>query len=106
MIKADQTGGEVMRMRLKLLSMCLVFSASVSAESIRCGRALVKVGDSSNQLLKKCGEPDSKFSGKTTIRDHGRESSVSVSNWVYRQSGKKDKTVSVYAGAVLNIDSD
>jgi len=84
----------------------LGLSASVQADSIRCGGALVKVGDSSKQLLKKCGKPASKFSSKATVRERGHQRQASVSNWVYRRAGKKDRIVSVYAGAVLEIGTD
>lgn len=94
-----------------LMEVCLLLavfglSASVQADSIRCRGALVKVGDSSNQLLKKCGEPASKYSSKASIREQGRQRQASVSNWVYRRSGKKDRVVSVYAGSVVKIGSD
>lgn len=95
-----------MKRQLIVALILLVVSASVHADSIRCRGALVKVGDSSNQLLKKCGDPASKFSSKVTIRENGRERQASVSNWVYRRSGKKDRVVSVQAGAVLKISSD
>lgn len=102
-------GGRRMRNRLTaiLLFMGLyMLSAGIQAGSIRCGGALVKTGDSSNQLLKKCGKPDSKFSSKATISEQGRQRQASVSNWVYRRAGKKDRVVSVYAGEVVMIGSD
>jgi len=95
-----------MTRQLAAILILMAVSASVQAGSIRCGGALVKVGDSSNQLLKKCGNPASKFSSKVTLREHGRERQASVSNWVYERSGKKDRVVSVQAGAVLKISSD
>ena len=91
-------------------SVCLLLAilmvGNVVADSFRCGRSLVKVGDSTNVLLKKCGGPLRKFSSKQTLNDHGRQTRVSVSNLVYERSGKKDIVVSIHNGAVLKIQSD
>ena len=84
----------------------LLMSGNVTADSFRCGRSLVKVGDSTNLLLKKCGSPLRKYSSKQTVNTHGRQARVSVSNLVYERSGKKDMVVSIHNGAVLKIQSD
>lgn len=89
--------------RILLFAMIILFSSSVSADSIRCGRKLVKTGDSSNTLIKKCGKPVRKFSSKEKINDGGSRSNTSVSNWVYTRGGKKDMIVSVRSGAVIKI---
>lgn len=82
------------------------FCTNLYADSIRCGRAVVKVGDSTNILLKKCGKPSNKFSSRVAINDNGQQRQSSVSNWVYRRSGQKDRVVSVYAGKVMKIGLD
>lgn len=82
------------------------FSTSIYADSIRCGRAVVKVGDSTNMLVKKCGRPSDKFSSRIQVSDNGRQRQTSVSNWVYRRAGQKDRVVSIYAGAVIKIGLD
>lgn len=92
--------------KLLLCAAFLLFSTSVSAASFRCGRALVKVGESSNALIKKCGSPLRKFSSKETINHHGHQSLVGVSNWVYERRGKKDMIVSVSGGTVKKIQVD
>jgi hypothetical protein len=84
----------------------LLMTGNVASDSFRCKRSLVKVGDSTNVLLKKCGDPLRKFSGKQTVNDQGRQTRVSVSNLVYERSGKKDIVVSIHNGAVLKIQSD
>jgi hypothetical protein len=77
-----------------------------NADSFRCGRVLVKAGESSNALIKKCGKPDRRYSSKESVRDSGRRSQVSVSNWVYKRHGKKDMIVSVRNGSVVKIQRD
>lgn len=82
-----------------ILSLC----GDVLAGSIRCGRKLVKPGDSGNTLIKKCGNPARKYNSQVSVSDQGRLSHVSVSNWVYKRHGKKDMIVSVRSGAVVKI---
>ena len=81
-------------------------SASVFADAIRCGRLLVKVGESNNVLIKKCGQPVRKYSGKESVYERGRSSVVGVSNWVYERNGKKDMIISVRSGTVVKIQVD
>jgi len=80
-----------------------LLSSSISADSIRCGRKVVKTGDSSNTLIKKCGKPVRKFSSKERINNGGNRSNTMVSNWVYTRGGKRDMVVSVRSGAVIKI---
>ena len=89
--------------KLLLFAIFILLSGSVVADSIRCGRKIVKTGDSSNTLIKKCGKPLSKFSSKEKINDGGNRSNTSVSNWVYTRGGNKDVIVSVRGGAVVKI---
>ncbi len=91
------------------LCLCVLFvflSNTAVATSFRCGRTLVKVGESSNALMKKCGSPLRKYSSRETINDHGRQQQVGVSNWVYERGRKKDMIVSLYGGAVVKIQVD
>jgi hypothetical protein len=92
--------------KLLLLIIFVSFSISASANSFRCGRTLVKVDESTNALIKKCGKPVRKYSSKETINDHGRQKSIGVSNWVYERRGKKDMIVSIYSGTVVKIQVD
>lgn len=86
--------------------LCLLVSGSVWAESFRCGRTLVKTGESSNALIKKCGNPSRKFGSKVMINDQGFQKRVGVSNWVYERRGKRDMIVSVQSGSVVKIQVD
>lgn len=91
---------------LTLLLTVILFSSTTAADSFRCGRKLVKQGDSSSTLVKKCGKPASKFSSRESINDHGRHSMVTVSNWVYERNGKKDMIVSVRSGNIVKVELD
>ena len=92
--------------KLLFMFLAMVVSGNVCADSFRCGRTLVKPGESVNALIKKCGTPLRKFSSKEMISDHGQRKSVGVSNWVYQRRGKKDMIVSVQAGSVVKIQVD
>ena len=91
------------------LLLCVLFAFiadNALATSFRCGRTLIKVGESSNALIKKCGSPSRKYASKETISDHGRQKQASVSNWIYERRGKKDMIVSLSGGAVIKIQVD
>jgi hypothetical protein len=92
--------------QILLLTAFILFTTTVSADSFRCGRKIIKQGDSHSELVKKCGKPIRKFSSKETISEQGRRSRVSVSNWVYERGRKKDMVVSVRSGTVIKIQVD
>ena len=92
--------------RLVLLLMFTLVSVDVSADSFRCGRKVIKSGESTNALIKKCGHPVRKYSGKETVTDQGRSLLVGVSNWVYERNGKKDMIVTVRSGAIVKMQVD
>ena len=92
--------------KLFLFTALTFFSINVLADSFRCGRAIVKVGESSNALIKKCGDPVRKYTSKVMITDRGYQKRVGVSNWVYERRGKKDMLVSVHGGTVMKIQVD
>ena len=80
-----------------------LLSSNLMADSFRCGNGVIKSGDSSNRLVKKCGDPVRKYSAKETIYDNGRRYDAGVVNWVYERRGKKDMIVSVRSGIVIKI---
>jgi hypothetical protein len=92
--------------KLVLLFLLVAVCIDASADSFRCGRTLVKANESSNALIKKCGEPVRKYSSKEIVSENGHHSKVGVSNWVYERRGKKDMIVSVRNGTVTNIQVD
>ena len=81
----------------------VLLSSDVGADSFRCGRLVVKTGESANALMKKCGLPVRKYSSKEAIKDHGAVARLAVTNWVYARKGKKDRVVSVRSGTVVKI---
>ena len=92
--------------KLLLLTVSIFFSGISEADSFRCGRKIVKQGDSASSLIKKCGNPVRKYSSKEMVNDQGRQSKVSVSNWVYERKRGKDMIVSVRSGTVIKTQVD
>ena len=92
--------------RLLLCILLVLVSVNTSADSFRCGRKIVILGESSNALVKKCGSPARKYSSKEILNTQGRQQSMSVSNWVYERRGKKDMIVSVRSGTVMKLQID
>lgn len=92
--------------KLILLLALWLLTNSVLADSMRCGRSLVKEGKSNNALIKKCGQPARKYSSKESINERGRSAIVGVSNWVFERKGKKDMIVSLRSGTIVRIVVD
>ncbi len=89
--------------RLLLFVIFILLSSNLPADSFRCGKSIVKVGDSSNTLIRKCGEPIRKYSSKEFVSDRGRLVRAGVSNWVYARKAGKDMVVTVYSGTVTKL---
>jgi hypothetical protein len=92
--------------RLLLVVLIILVSIPATADSFRCGRKVVKLGESSNALIKKCGNPVRKYSSKEVLNDQGHQKSLGVSNWVYERRGKKDMIVSIRSGTVMKLQLD
>ena len=92
--------------KMVLMVCCMLCSGAVAADSLRCGGKLVRAGESSNALVKKCGQPARKYSAREVVSENGRQQAVSVSNWVYPRRGKKDMIASVRSGTVVRLRVD
>ena len=92
--------------KLLILFLLLSLSGSLLADSFRCGRKIVKTGESSNALVKKCGQPVRKIKSNEQIKVHGQQKRTAVSNWVYERRNKRDMIVSVKNGTVVRLEID
>jgi len=88
------------RMWLLILSACL-FAAEVAAEdTLRCGSKIVRVGMTSAEVLKFCGQPSSKEVEEHDVRSGGRVvSKTQLNRWTYKRG-------SVGMPKVLEFDQD
>lgn len=84
--------------------MLLLPSADAGADSYRCDRKLVRTGDSVGHLLRTCGEPRFKDSGKEKIKQEGRQVEVRVKRWYYKKSRRSlERIVLIRSGNIVGI---
>ncbi|MFJ3483885.1 DUF2845 domain-containing protein [Pseudomonas sp. NPDC090202] len=62
----------------------LSFAGSASA-TMRCGTALISVGDSASVVREKCGPPDSAVDEMPAVRSNGvpQLNAAKITHWVY-----------------------
>jgi hypothetical protein len=92
-----------------LLLLVLVYGACVqtaSADSFRCGRKVIRSGDSPADLLAKCGEPRHKDKGYEDLRGRGSQKKVRVERWHYKKSSRSlEQVVLIHKGRIIAIKS-
>ncbi|GBL60279.1 Protein of unknown function [Pseudomonas citronellolis] len=72
-------------MRLFLLPLLLLAAAPALADSLRCGSRLISSGDTSSDVLERCGQPvDRSYLGnRIVVGDWGQREEVRVEEWIY-----------------------
>lgn len=84
-----------------LLTCCL---QEVAADSYRCGRKLVRSGDSPADVLRVCGQPLRKDRSYEKVQEGGAVKSLPVERWYYRQGRRSlEHMVIIYRGKVVAI---
>lgn len=97
-------------MRLTLFApLCLALFAShaVAGSTLRCGSALVSVGDATSEVQRKCGEPRSRsFLGyREVLDDYGYRQEVAVEEWSYAMRGGMLYFLRFEGGRLAGIES-
>lgn len=92
--------------RVLIMILMISLGGNLAADSFRCGRKIVKTGESSNALIKKCGQPVRKLKSNEQVKLDGQQKRTAVSNWVYERRNKKDMIVSVKNGTVVRLEID
>lgn len=86
----------------KALFCLLLFSASTSAWTMRCGNCLISSGDSKALLLSCCGDP---YSGYET-KDHSIESGNPLQEWyMYHCKDGFAQQVNIEQGIIRSIEN-
>ena len=89
-----------------LLMLMLVLIESAGADSFRCGRKIVRTGDSPGDLLETCGKPRHKDKGYENLREHGSQKKVRVERWYYKKSSRRlEQVVVIHKGRIIAIDT-
>jgi len=93
---------------LKLTVLCCLpafLIQNLSADSFRCGRKLIRTGDSASDLLRVCGEPRYKDRGNEEIKIGGVTKNTRVERWYYKKSSRSlERAVLVYKGSVVAVE--
>jgi len=81
-------------------------SATVAAaDSYRCGRKLIRTGDTAADVLRVCGEPRYKDRGKESLRMDGGTQQLSVERWYYKRSRRSlEHIVLLHRGRVVAVE--
>lgn len=92
-------------MCLAFLAVTLFPSVDADADSYRCGRKIVRDGDSVARLLQVCGEPLFKSSGNSRIEIEGLPKNVQVRRWHYKKGSRSlEHIVLIYKGEIAAIE--
>ena len=79
--------------------------AELAADSYRCGRKLIMVGDSVADVLRVCGEPEHRDKGYQKIKIKGSYRDTRVERWYYKKSRRSlGRVVIFYRGQVHGIE--
>ena len=88
-----------------LLAFLVVLPPAVCADSYRCGRKIVRDGDSVADLLHICGDPLHREQARQYMTVDGRYRKVSVQRWYYQKSARSlEHVVVVHEGRIVSID--
>jgi len=87
-----------------LLGGLLMTGQDPAADSYRCGRKIIRNGDSTAELLRRCGQPVFKDRGFETVRVAGSLQKARVERWYYKKSSRSlGRVVLIYRGRVVGI---
>lgn len=83
----------------------VVATTGAGADSYRCGRQLIRTGDTAADVLRVCGEPRYKDRGKESLRLQGATQQVSVERWYYKKSRRSlEHIVLLHRGRVVAVE--
>jgi len=85
------------------LALCLL-AAQLQADTFRCGRKVVRSGDTQSRVLQACGEPIRRESAQELIWSGSKQKAVSVKRWYYKKSSRSlERIVSIHQGRVIAV---
>lgn len=102
-IGAAKNPGSRWSLPVLFLAACLGVQ-SAAADSMRCGRKVVRNGDSAATLLEHCGEPRYRARTNAEIETSDGRRNVKVEQWHYKQSERSlERIVLIYRGAIVAV---
>jgi hypothetical protein len=106
---AKRSDGGILRIApvlpvLSLFVLISTLSTDADADSFRCGKKVIRSGDSSSALLQNCGQPRLKDSGYEMVRLSEGRKKIRVQRWHYKKSSRSlERIVMVYRGHIVAI---
>lgn len=90
---------------LVVLVITLLPITDADADSYRCGRKIVRDGDTVAHLLALCGEPRLKSRGSALVRVDGVDKRATVQRWHYKKGSRSlERIVLIYRGKIAAIE--
>lgn len=98
-------GFSIRAFKLALIpTLCVAMAEMALADSMRCGRKVVRNGDSPSRLLLYCGEPSYKGRGVAEVKTPEGRKRVKVEQWHYNPGkGALKRVVLVYQGEIVGV---
>ena len=93
---------------LACLLVCLLVSQRGAADSFRCGQNVVRVGDTEQAVVQRCGEPQRKDHGMVELwlDEASAASRVRVERWYYKPGSRKlERIVLLYRDRVVAVET-
>ena len=101
---AVTTGGAPWLLWIAATITLLLLAESLQADSFRCGRKVVRSGDSQSEVLAACGEPQRRESKQEALWLGSSQKNVPVKAWYYKRSSRKlERIVLIYQGKVVAV---
>ena len=76
----------------------------VQADTFRCGRKVVRAGDSQESVVERCGQPQRRESGYESLWLANGHQRVRVERWLYKTGERRlERVVLLYRGEVVGV---
>lgn len=76
------------------------------ADSMRCGRKVVRSGDSPATLLQHCGEPRYRAHAHADVQTKDGTRNVKVEQWHYKLNERSlERIVLIYRGEIVSVET-
>ena len=106
MLNGIATDSTVISRLCAILFLACLVSFELFADSMRCGRKVVRSGDSPATLLQHCGEP--RYRGHTHAEVQTRDGTrnVKVEQWHYKPNERSlERIVLIYRGEIVAVET-
>jgi hypothetical protein len=104
--KTGRARGQQLHFFMACLLVMPAFIDTAIADSFRCGRKIVRTGDSPGDLLQTCGQPRYKDRGYERVRSQGSQKKVRVERWYYKKSSRQlEQIVVIHKGRIVAINT-